>query len=124
MKGKNPTIFPVYEVGLALDTEDKVTTMKTYPSYSVSFLVNSVIIDHCTNSDVQINTQRIHVHKAKESHYGQNITLWKGEYSARDAISLTIRRSLRWNTLISINLLFILPLAGRTFTELAANKKS
>lgn len=93
-----------------------------YPYDRVSFLMYSVIIDHGAYSDIQINTQRVHVHKTKKSHYGQNITLWKAKFCSGYPTPFRIRR-LGVYALFSINLLVTLSLMRWTFTELAAYKK-
>ena len=105
-------------------TEEKTIHIQQilYPCDGVSFLMNSVIIDHGAYSDIQINTQRVHVHKTKKSHYRQNITLWKAKLCWGNPTPFRIRR-LGVYSLFSINLLFTLSLMPRTFTELAAYKE-
>ena len=64
----------------------------SYPHDSVSFHLNCVVIHHGADSDVQIYTQSVHVHKTKKSHYHQNISFGKAEFSATiTCISLSIR---------------------------------
>jgi len=83
----------------------------------------SVIIDHSAYSDIQINTQGVHVHKTKKSHYRQNVTLWKAKFCRRNPAPFRIH-CLGVYALFSFDFLFTLSLMRRTFTELAAYKKS
>ena len=47
----------------------------TYPADYFSIHHSRVIIDHCTNSDIQIYSQLRHNKESSENHLGQNVSL-------------------------------------------------
>ena len=114
---KNPIILGLWQTTMNVGNQGG-----TYPHCRDFCPSDGVVVDHCLESHVQVHSESIHVHEAKESHDHQYVAFRETETARSGVFTVAFPRVI--GSRVRIFGLPRFPTKSRTLTKLEADQES